>query len=145
MTYRICYTIYTSYQSKLIICIWSNYPSHVNRANILGTVPRFVAVYLLPAVVSHDIAATDPLFLSFSLAPSAPPPLPVRKECDAQKGRFLAFFCQNIYTTFVSWMCERTTTTNCDEGRGTKEEKWGRTKDDRHSGAPLCGISQRQL
>lgn len=61
-----------------------------------------------------------------SLSLCAPPALPVRKECDAQKGRFLAFFCQNIYTTFVSWMCERTTTTNCDEGRGTKEEGEGR-------------------
>lgn len=112
------------YRSNLFICIWYTVFALLNKHTYLEP-----SSDLLLCICFLQLWVMSLLWLILSSLPSlslsAPPALPVRKECDAQKGRFLAFFCQNIYTTFVSWMCERTTTTNCDERRGTRDERRG--------------------
>lgn len=137
------------YRSNLFICIWYTVFALLNKHTYLEP-----SSDLLLCICFLQLWVMSLLWLILSSLPSlslsAPPALPVRKECAAQKGRFLAFFCQNIYTTFVSWMCERTTTTNCDERRGTRDER-GRRREEgrrmtdipvRHCAASLWGSSK---
>lgn len=115
--------------------------SHVNRANLLGTVPWFVAVYLLPAVVSHDIAATDPLFLSISLHLFLCEKNVMRKKEDFWHSS-VKIFTQLLSAECVNEPRQRTATK--DEERRRRSEEGRRMTDIpvRHCAASLRGSSK---
>lgn len=103
--------------------------------------PRFVAVYLLPAVVSHDIAATDPPFLSISLHLFLCEKNVMRKKEDFWHSS-VKIFTQLLSAECVNEPRQRTATK--DEERRRRSEEGRRMTDIpvRHCAASLRGSSK---